>query len=96
MITNTSIPILVGENPDKLAIRNKARIDITLTTTDISASNVQDTIALNFSENEVVTINDGASDTKGDTYFTPLYTEKINYDIWKTTINKSFQELEAL
>ncbi len=96
MITYTSIPVLSEENPDKDAIKNKARIDITLTTTDISASGAQDSIALNFVQNEVVSINDGASDTKGDAYFTPLYTEKINYDVWKTTINKSFQELEAL
>lgn len=29
----------------------------------------------------------------GTMYYTPLYTEKLNYDTWLTTINRNFQEL---
>jgi hypothetical protein len=30
---------------------------------------------------------------RGNIYYTPLYVENINYDVWKTTINKTFEEL---
>ena len=41
---------------------------------------------------EIVLLDDETSDVH-DTYFTPIYSEKISYDTWKRTINKSFQEL---
>lgn len=29
----------------------------------------------------------------GTIYYTPLYTEKINYETWVNTVNRNFQEL---
>ncbi len=83
-------------NPDRPAIRRKQPIDISLTVFDISASNYENSVALNFNQTEIVVFDDDDVTTKGDIYFTPIYTEKINYNVWKTTINKSFQELEAI
>lgn len=83
-------------NPDKDAINNKKVIDISLTNFDVSASSYINNIALNFDQTGFVTYDDGVTTSRGDVYFTPLYTEKISYEEWLNTINKSFQELEAL
>jgi hypothetical protein len=93
--SNILIPASIG-NPDSASIETKSLIDISLTISDVSASNNQDKIMLNYELTEITVIDDNLSETKGDIYFTPLYTEKIDYEVWKTTINKSFQELEAL
>ena len=82
------------QNPDKLAISKKDTIDISVSNFDISASNYGDTILLNFQNNETVVYLDNT--TSGSVYYTPLYTENINYDVWKNRINKSFRELGAV
>lgn len=82
-------------NQDKRSANIKNTIDIQLTEFDVSQSAKRDSIKLNFSKNEITVLNDGISSTVGDIYFTPVYTEKIRYDVWKTVINKSFQELEV-
>lgn len=79
-------------NPDKLAIEEKSLIDISISEYDISASGYSTTLKLNYDRSEIVLLNDADNDDY-DTYYTPLYTEKINYDTWKNTINKSFNEL---
>jgi hypothetical protein len=93
MIQNTNIEITGSiVNPDATSIRQKSMIDITINPYDIVASEYSDEIKLNYNQTEIVLLDDDTSETH-DTYFTPLYNEKINYEVWKRTINKSFQEL---
>lgn len=93
MIQNTNIEITGSiVNPDATSIRQKSMIDITINPYDIVASEYSDEIKLNYNQTEIVLLDDDTSE-KHDTYFTPLYNEKINYEVWKRTINKSFQEL---
>jgi hypothetical protein len=94
MIQNTNIE-LDGTivNPDTRAIQQKTMIDISLRVGDISASNYTSQIKLNYNNSEIMLLDDENSDNN-DTYFTPLYTEKISYEVWKKTINKSFLELD--
>ena len=93
MITISAVDITGSiTNPDKIAIQQKTMIDITLNPYDITASNYASQVKLNYNQSEIVILNDEESDEYA-TYFTPLYTEKINYQQWKRQINKSFQEL---
>lgn len=93
MIQNTNIEITGSvTNPDKTAIQQKTMVDITLNPYDIVASNYTDEIKLNYNQTEIVLLDDETSE-KHDTYFTPVYNEKLDYAVWKRTINKSFQEL---
>lgn len=82
-------------NPDKMAIEKKSLIDISVSTFDISASNYTNTLKLNYNNSEIVLLDDEEVE-EFDVYYTPLYTEKINYNVWKTSINKTFQELEIV
>lgn len=95
MIPTTNI-ILSGsvQNPDTPSIRSKKPIDISLTQFDVSAS--QANVKMN-TITGIITVHPtvtGSSDI-AELYFTPMYKEKINYNEWKTTVNKSFSELEA-
>jgi hypothetical protein len=95
MITINTVDITGSiSNPDKPAIQRKTLIDITLNPFDISASNYSDQIKLNYNQSEIVILN-GEESGNHAVYFTPLYTEKINYQQWKRQINKSFQELRV-
>jgi len=93
MIQNTNVE-LSGSivNPDIIPIQQKTMIDITLNLSDISASNYVNQIKLTYDNSEIILVDDDESDTH-DTYFTPIYNEQIDYETWKRTINKSFQEL---
>lgn len=95
MIPIANVPVTGSiVNPDKSAIQKKSLINIPISTFDISASNHTTDIKLNNTNNlEIILLDDQTAD-EFDTYYTPLYTEKINYNVWKTTINKTFQELE--
>ena len=84
------------KNADVEASQKKSIIDITLNEFDISASNQENSVQLNFAKSEIVVFDDDVAETKGDIYFTPIYSEKIDYLTWKSKINKSFQELEAI
>lgn len=79
------------QNPDKNAIVQKNTIDISVSGFDISSSNYTSSVVLNGRQSEVVIYLD--STYSGSVYYVPLYTEKINYDVWKNKINKSFNEL---
>lgn len=95
MITITSVDITGSiSNPDKIAIQEKTLIDITLNPFDISASNYSDQIKLNYNQSEIVILN-GEESGNHAVYFTPLYTEQLNYLQWKRQINKSFLELRV-
>lgn len=97
-MNNTTIALTgTTQNPDAEAIATKKVIDISITSTDISASNYTGSrsIGLNYSNTEIqVYVSSSAS--ANATYYVPVYAEKINYNAWKQTINKSFQELGNL
>lgn len=93
MIQNTNVELSGSiTNPDIISIQQKTMIDISLNPGDITASNYIGQVKLTPDNSEILLIDDEESDTD-DTYFTPIYNEKINYEVWKRTINKSFQEL---
>lgn len=83
------------ENPDSASIANKSTIDIGVYDTDISASAYSQSIKLNYTNDSIIVQipEDIDEFTDGYRYYTPMYTEKINYDEWKTTVNKTFKEL---
>lgn len=84
------------DNPDKPSINKKRTIQIPMSLSDISASGYLPRVQTSYGGNEIVIYDDDDASTIGDVYYTPLYTEKINYNEWKIRINKSFEELEAL
>jgi hypothetical protein len=99
MITNTSVTINTVPNPDTTAIQQRSTIDITVSSFDVSASGYSEKVKFlgGFSDStggETVLVNEPNIVT-GSTYYTPLYSEKISYTVWKDTINKSFRELES-
>lgn len=84
-------------NPDKATIRQKSRIDISVNEFDVSASGYLESVKLNYDKKEIVVMDSlNPNIVTGSLYYTPLYTEKINYNVWKTEVNKSFQELEVV
>lgn len=92
----TQYVLLSGSaNPDKKAIAEKNTIDIRVSVGDLTASNATESVKLNTALSEITVYVDSL-ESNGATYYTPLYTEKINYETWKKTVNKSFQELSAL
>jgi hypothetical protein len=97
-MNNTTIALTgTTQNPDTASIINKKTIDISVSLADISASNYTGSrsVGLNYSNTEIqVYVSSSAS--ANATYYVPVYAEKINYNIWKQTINKSFQELGNL
>jgi hypothetical protein len=83
-------------NPDADEINKKQVINISYVDTDLTSSQYDYTqlAQKNYSLTEVVIYNDsGSINQPGYVYYTPLYTEKISYNQWKKTINKSFKEL---
>lgn len=79
-------------NPDKVSIENKKVIDISVSLADISSSNYTSSVRLNYAATEIQLYSSSSKSTYY-TYYVPVYKEQINYNTWKTTINKSFQEL---
>lgn len=82
-----------ANNPDKLDIQNKKTINVLLNLADVSASGFLPRLQTTYDGQEIVVYDDDATETVGDIYYTPFYKEKISYNEWKTTINKSFEEL---
>ena len=97
---NTTI-IIDSINPDKESISSKSTINIGLSLQDISSSVVPTSgIALEeFKPNytstalTIVIPRGDALPTSGQLYYTPVYTEKLSYDVWRMTIDKTFAEL---
>jgi len=100
------IPILVsGSNPDSGSVINKETIDISFSLTDVTASSANSgsmngmsytsSIKSNYTATgqSVVIPRDPDNIQDGYVYYTPIYTEKINYEVWKQRVNKTFQEL---
>lgn len=83
------------ENPDSASIVNKSTIDIGIYETDISASAYSRSIKLNYTNDSIIVEipEDSETFTGGYTYYTPMYTEKLSYEVWKTVADKTFKEL---
>lgn len=79
-------------NPDKVAITQKEQIDIRVNRSDVTLTKSETEVQLNALNTEIILLNDDTV-TNSDSYYTPIYTEKISYSTWKSTINKSFLEL---
>lgn len=80
-------------NPDSGSISRKEQIDISLSLFDISASGNFGKIQTNYATTtQVITIPEEGF-LNSSSYYTPIYKEKLNYDVWLTRINKNFEEL---
>jgi len=92
----TQYVLLSGSiNPDKKAVKEKDTVDIRVSLTDLTASYATESVKLNNALSEITVYVDSL-ETTGATHYTPVYVEKIDYETWKKTVNKSFLELSAL
>jgi hypothetical protein len=83
-----------SRNPDSASIANKEQIDISLSIAEVSASGHTGSIFTNYSTTiQVVTIPE-PNLLDRSVYYTPIYKEKINYNVWLNRINKNFDELD--
>ena len=81
-------------NPDAENTSNKEQIDISVSLFDVSASGNFNKIQTNYSvTEEIVTIPDSTLRVSSS-YYTPIYKEKLNYNVWLSRINKNFEELD--
>ena len=81
-------------NPDSGSIVNKEQIDISLSLFDVSASGHSASIHTNYSATvQTVTIPEENLKDRS-VYYTPIYKEKLDYNVWLTKINKNFEELD--
>ena len=93
-MTNHILDLSLNESPDAAAIVAKGVVDISLSISDVSASLMSgsltvDSITLNPTKQKIVVIDDGSAGV----YFTPIYTERLSYNEWQRTVNKTFEEL---
>lgn len=93
-MTNLIFDLSLNESPDAAAIVAKGVVDISLSVSDVSASLMSgslavDSVTLNPTKQKIVVIDDGSDGV----YFTPIYTERLNYTEWQRTVNKTFEEL---
>lgn len=92
----TDIILTNIQNPDSQSIMEKTIISMPVSSFDISASGYfSESIKTSYAgTNQLLTVQlTEGTVTEGYVYYTPLYTEKIDYDVWKQRINKNFQEL---
>jgi hypothetical protein len=81
-------------NPDSASIARKDIINMPYSSFDVSASLQTEFIKTNYAENvQYVVVNSPGKKIAGSVYYTPLYTEKLDYSVWLTRINKNFEEL---
>lgn len=81
-------------NPDSASISQKLEILMPVSLVDVSASGNFGKIRTNYTgRSQVVTIPD-MEYLDSSSYYTPIYKEKLRYDVWLNTINKNFEELE--
>lgn len=82
------------ENPDSASMVTKDEVNINISMFDISASGYFNKLNTNYSQNELILTIPEREYINSSSYYTPIYTEKLNYDVWLTKINKNFQELD--
>lgn len=88
--------LIQTQNPDSRSIADKNIIVMPLSTFDISASGYfNESIKTSYSNTtQLLTLPVyNTSSLSGYVYYTPLYKEKLNYEVWKQRVNKNFQEL---
>lgn len=98
-MNNIVVDVSDYENPDLDNVANKRTVDISVSQFDIDSSlSMGDidpaAVLLDYTGQSIVLYNDGQQETNGDLYYTPLYGEKLNYEEWKSRVNKDFVELE--
>lgn len=81
-------------NPDDESIKNKNQIDISLSLFDVSASGHYGEIQTNYSLTTATVILPEDNLLTSSSYYTPIYKEKLNYNVWLNRINKNFEELD--
>lgn len=85
-LTNTS-------NPYSESIVRKEQIDISISLSEVSASGHKDQIQTTYAKDyQVVTIPE-QNYLNSSSYYTPIYKEQLNYNVWLTRVNKNFEEL---
>lgn len=89
-----SIRLVDGPNPDALSIQQKTTIDISVSLFDVSASGHPDKVRANYTETELMVTIPEQMYTVSSSYYTPIYKEELNYEVWLNRINKNFQELD--
>lgn len=89
------INVLAIPNPDNISIASKDTVDVSFTFTDVSSSYYSSSIQPNYAASgvSVVIPRQNAPVERGNIYYTPVYTEKLSYQEWKSRINKNFLEL---
>jgi len=85
--------VLNASNPDSGSIVNKEQIDISLSTFDISASGYFGKIQTNYSVNIQTVYLPEDDFINSSSYYTPLYKEKLDYNVWVSRIDRNFNEL---
>jgi hypothetical protein len=90
-----SIVIISGSNPDSASISKRETIDISFSLSDVSASLLSASIKTNYNStgNTIVVPRYETPVPQGQVYYAPMYTEKLNYEQWLKTVNKTFVEL---
>lgn len=83
------------KSPDIDSIVLKNTINISYLEFDVSASGYSSSVLPNYTKTGVTVVvpREEGQKMSGSVYYTPLYSELINYDVWKSRINKNFQEL---
>jgi hypothetical protein len=98
-----------GSNPDLIAIQNRQPVPMSfsapdITITALSSSNaglvalLQQAKFSNSGQRLLLSIGENDQNEEvgvNGVYYTPVYTERINYSEWQRRINKTFQELEV-
>lgn len=93
MITTNQASLNI-ENPDTDSITNKTPLNINYNTLEVSASGYSGSVK--FNGNDITILNDVEPVVNSNMYYTPLFKENLSYDVWKTTINKTFNQLGNL
>jgi hypothetical protein len=97
---NTTI-VIDSINPDKESINTKSTVNIGFSVQDVSSSAVP-TSGIDLYEFKpnyaftgltVVVPRGDTLPMTGQLYYTPVYSEKLSYDVWKVSIDKTFLEL---
>ena len=90
-MTNTLLDI---PNPDSSSISIKGEIDISVSMFDISASGHLGKLNTNYTESELAVYIPETDFLTSSSYYTPIYTEELSYEVWLSKINKNFEELD--
>lgn len=97
-MNNITIDQSLIVNPDSISISSKNTIDISVSMSDISASLFSGSLSIsqiktNATNQKLVLVVGDTESPIGSVYYTPMYTEKINYEAWKIRSDKTFKEL---